>query len=244
MKGAGQTPFCRNADGRAVLRSSIREFLASEAMHYAGVSTTRALSLVVSDVDLITRPWYSDNSKSNIPFLGDPRLAEYSDEDKKKIIRQVRQHQKSDPNILVKEKAAITCRVAPSFVRIGHIDLYARRAEKASMASPVDGSSKTRWNTSTLQWSELEQIIWHACYREYKDTAYDPYYEKGDIASAAAVLLEQSATDIATMVAQWIRVGFAQGNFNGDNCLIAGRTMDYGKLFCACLRWVSFGRII
>jgi uncharacterized protein YdiU (UPF0061 family) len=48
IKGAGTTPFCRGADGRAVLRSSVREFLASEAMHQLGVSTTRALSLVVS----------------------------------------------------------------------------------------------------------------------------------------------------------------------------------------------------
>ena len=49
LKGGGQTPFCRNADGRAVLRSSVREFLASEAMHALGVPTTRALSLIVSD---------------------------------------------------------------------------------------------------------------------------------------------------------------------------------------------------
>ena len=41
LKGAGTTPFCRNADGRAVLRSSVREFLASEAMHHLGVPTTR-----------------------------------------------------------------------------------------------------------------------------------------------------------------------------------------------------------
>ncbi|HEV7778811.1 MAG TPA: YdiU family protein [Luteibacter sp.] len=46
LKGAGPTPYSRGADGRAVLRSSIREFLCSEAMHHLGVPTTRALSLV------------------------------------------------------------------------------------------------------------------------------------------------------------------------------------------------------
>ncbi|MGA0588110.1 protein adenylyltransferase SelO [Dyella sp. KRB-257] len=46
LKGAGPTPYSRTADGRAVLRSSIREFLCSEAMHHLGVPTTRALSLV------------------------------------------------------------------------------------------------------------------------------------------------------------------------------------------------------
>ena len=46
LKGAGRTPYSRTADGRAVLRSSVREFMCSEAMHYLGVPTTRALSLV------------------------------------------------------------------------------------------------------------------------------------------------------------------------------------------------------
>lgn len=46
LKGAGPTPYSRRADGRAVMRSSVREFLCSEAMHYLGIPTTRALSLV------------------------------------------------------------------------------------------------------------------------------------------------------------------------------------------------------
>ena len=46
LKGAGLTPYSRGADGRAVLRSSVREFLCSEAMHHLGVPTTRALCLV------------------------------------------------------------------------------------------------------------------------------------------------------------------------------------------------------
>lgn len=48
LKGAGQTPYSRGADGRAVLRSSIREYLCSEAMHALGIPTTRCLSLVSS----------------------------------------------------------------------------------------------------------------------------------------------------------------------------------------------------
>ncbi len=48
LKGAGPTPYSRNADGRAVLRSSIREFLCSEAMHHLGIPTTRALCLVAT----------------------------------------------------------------------------------------------------------------------------------------------------------------------------------------------------
>jgi uncharacterized protein YdiU (UPF0061 family) len=48
LKGAGPTPYSRTADGRAVMRSSVREFLCSEAMHHLGVPTTRALSLVAT----------------------------------------------------------------------------------------------------------------------------------------------------------------------------------------------------
>ncbi|MEK8088410.1 protein adenylyltransferase SelO [Thermithiobacillus plumbiphilus] len=50
LKGAGQTPFSRMGDGRAVLRSTIREYLCSEAMHGLGIPTTRALAIVGSDL--------------------------------------------------------------------------------------------------------------------------------------------------------------------------------------------------
>ena len=49
LKGAGMTPYSRMGDGRAVLRSSVREYLASEAMHGLGIPTTRALALVTAD---------------------------------------------------------------------------------------------------------------------------------------------------------------------------------------------------
>lgn len=53
LKGAGLTPYSRMGDGRAVLRSTIRESLASEAMHYLGIPTTRALSIVTSDTPVM-----------------------------------------------------------------------------------------------------------------------------------------------------------------------------------------------
>ena len=59
LKGAGKTPFSRFADGRAVLRSSIREFLCSEHMAALGVPTTRAGTLVVSDTMAVRDPSYS-----------------------------------------------------------------------------------------------------------------------------------------------------------------------------------------
>ena len=58
LKGAGPTPYSRNADGRAVLRSSLREFLCSEAMHHLGVPTTRALSLVATGEGVMRDMFY------------------------------------------------------------------------------------------------------------------------------------------------------------------------------------------
>ena len=63
LKGAGPTPYSRTADGLAVLRSSIREFLCSEAMHHLGVPTTRALSLVVTGEQVIRDILYDGNPR-------------------------------------------------------------------------------------------------------------------------------------------------------------------------------------
>jgi uncharacterized protein YdiU (UPF0061 family) len=61
LKGAGRTPYSRTADGRAVLRSSVREFMCSEAMHYLGVPTTRALGLVATGETVIRDMFYDGN---------------------------------------------------------------------------------------------------------------------------------------------------------------------------------------
>jgi uncharacterized protein YdiU (UPF0061 family) len=63
LKGAGPTPYSRRADGRAVLRSSIREFLCSEAMHHLGVPTTRALCLVATGEPVLRDMFYDGNPK-------------------------------------------------------------------------------------------------------------------------------------------------------------------------------------
>jgi serine/tyrosine/threonine adenylyltransferase len=61
LKGAGRTPYSRTADGRAVLRSSLREFVCSEAMHFLGVPTTRALSLVATGEQVVRDMFYDGN---------------------------------------------------------------------------------------------------------------------------------------------------------------------------------------
>eukprot|EP00928_Gymnodinium_smaydae_P032026 TRINITY_DN23314_c0_g2_i1.p1 TRINITY_DN23314_c0_g2~~TRINITY_DN23314_c0_g2_i1.p1 ORF type:complete len:595 (+),score=56.67 TRINITY_DN23314_c0_g2_i1:100-1884(+) len=174
LKGAGTTPFCRGFDGRAVLRSSIREFIASEAMHALGIDTTRALSLVISDSEAVRRQWYAGHREA-----------------------------------VIVEPCAITTRVATSFLRVGHIDLFSRRA------TGPDATAASR--------EELKQIVEHALFREYPEiSAERPLPER------IIVMLETFAERVGAMVSGWLRVGFCQGNFNSDNCLVGGRTMDYG----------------
>jgi len=234
LKGGGRTPFCRGADGRAVLRSSIREFLASEAMHALGVDTTRALSLIESVKGTTARrPWYSSSSDADyakrLPSMDDPRLASYSPEERAEIVESLKA-QKRDPDIMIEEPCAITTRVAPSFTRIGHIDLFARRA--------------TAPRATAEQKKQLEQIVRHAAFREFPETIEE---HGDDLPKVARAMLEKSGTKIAKMVAGWIRVGFCQGNFNADNCLVGGRTMDYGpfgfmdKYDPAFAKWTGSG---
>jgi uncharacterized protein YdiU (UPF0061 family) len=64
LKGAGPTPYSRSADGRAVLRSSVREFLVSEAMHHLGVPTTRALCLVATGEEVIRDMFYDGRPRA------------------------------------------------------------------------------------------------------------------------------------------------------------------------------------
>lgn len=64
LKGAGPTPYSRTADGRAVMRSSIREFICSEAMFHLGVPTTRALALVATGEAVVRDMFYDGHAKA------------------------------------------------------------------------------------------------------------------------------------------------------------------------------------
>ena len=179
LKGAGPTPYCRGADGRAVLRSSVREFLAQEFMHALGVPTSRSLSLYVSTSQRVSRPWYSPGTRSH------------------------------NPDILMHDPIAISTRVAPSFLRVGQLELFARRARK---------------NEHKLAHQELEMIVLHAIEREYSKEI-DNTLSTGE---KVVLLAFEFRRRLTKLVANWIRVGFCQGNFNSDNCTIGGFTLDYG----------------
>ena len=184
LKGGGRTPYCRGADGRAVLRSSVREFLAQEHMHALGVPTSRSLSLYVSKTEKVTRPWYSEGSRSK------------------------------DPDMLISEPVAISTRVAPSFIRVGQLELFGRRARKKEHPKAME---------------ELEKIVLHLIDREYGDVID----QKLTTAEKVVLLARAFRSRLTSLVANWIRIGYCQGNFNSDNCAVGGFTLDYGPFgFC------------
>jgi uncharacterized protein YdiU (UPF0061 family) len=184
LKGGGRTPYCRGADGRAVLRSSVREFLAQEHMHALGIPTSRSLSLYVSKTEKVQRPWYSEGSRS------------------------------VDPDRIVDEPVAISTRVAPSFIRVGQIELYGRRARKQEHPGALE---------------ELEQIVLHLIDREYADVIDKTL----GTAEKVVLIAREFRSRLTSLVANWIRVGYCQGNFNSDNCAVGGFTLDYGPFgFC------------
>lgn len=165
LKGAGPTPYSRSADGRAVLRSSVREFLCSEAMHHLGVPTTRALSLVATGESVVRDMFYDGNPAP--------------------------------------EPGAIVCRVAPSFIRLGHFELPASRGDRALLERLVDFTISRDFPHLVETWP-------------------------GDVLSRRAAWFAEVCERTAVTIAHWMRVGFVHGVMNTDNLSVLGLTIDYG----------------
>ncbi|HSP03825.1 MAG TPA: YdiU family protein [Acidimicrobiales bacterium] len=166
LKGAGPTPYSRSADGRAVLRSSVREFLCSEAMHHLGVPTTRALSLVTTG-DQVVRDMFYD---------GHP----------------------------APEPGAVVCRVAPSFTRFGTFELPASLGEE----------------------DLLRQLVDHTLAHDFPHLGAprDDQHRRELLID----LFDEVCRRTASLMVDWMRVGFVHGVMNTDNLSILGLTIDYG----------------
>ena len=162
LKGSGKTPYSRRGDGRAVLRSSLREFLCSEAMFSLGVPTSRAVSMVVSDDPVIRDPLYNGT--------------------------------------IVKERAAVVLRLAPSWFRFGSFEILAANTEVQLMIQLLDF------------------VVEHH-FSNVIDTASSHRYIE-----FFATVVNQTTE----MVVKWLSHGFAHGVCNTDNFSILSITIDYG----------------
>jgi uncharacterized protein YdiU (UPF0061 family) len=159
LKGAGPTAYSRRADGRAVLRSSVREYLMSEAMFHLGIPTTRALGLVTTG-DKVIRDMFYD---------GRPAY----------------------------EPGAIVMRVAPSFLRFGNFEMLRARNEIIHL-------------TNLVNWTI--------------DHHYPHLQGEDRIIKWVGEVVDRTAT----MIVEWLRVGFVHGVMNTDNMSVLGLTIDYG----------------
>ena len=161
LKGAGPTPYSRSADGRAVLRSSLREFLCSEAMHHLGVPTTRALSLMTTGESVLRDMFYDGHAAD--------------------------------------EPGAIVCRVAPSFIRFGHFEIFAQREDERT----------------------LRELVTFCIDRDFPHIT-------GSADEKFAQWFKAICERTALLVNEWLRVGFVHGVMNTDNMSVLGLTIDYG----------------
>jgi len=114
----------------------------------------------------------------------------------------------------VDNPTAITTRVAPSFLRVGQIELFARRVHSNAHQGALN---------------ELQMIVKHLIERNYQQVI-DPSLAFTDQVVELAHLFRGRLT---SLVANWMCVGYCQGNFNSDNCAAGGFTLDYGPFgFC------------
>ena len=157
LKGSGITPYSRSGDGKAVLRSSVREYLASEAVFQLGIPSTRAVALVHDD----QTPVYRET----------------------------------------RESAAMVLRVAPSFLRLGHLEYWGRHGYAERLSPYIAYLFRTFFNANGLDFLPVQQL--HA-------------------------VLTMSAILNAVTMAQWQGVGFCHGVLNSDNLSLLGLTLDYG----------------
>ncbi len=180
LKGSGLTPYSRMGDGRAVIRSSVREYLASEAMHGLGIPTTRALSIVVAD---------------------DPVYRE------------------------TVERAAVVSRLAPSFIRFGTFEHWARQPEalRRLFDFTVDHYFPELREGSDMRPASAPPapVVPSVLTQAQRDEYTGPQ-------AVVRRFLHEVVARSARREAAWQTVGFCHGVMNTVNMSILGLTLDYG----------------
>ena len=207
LKGSGTTPFSRRGDGRAVLRSSVREYLVSEAMEAMGVPTTRALCLVASRTQYTQRMWYNPADVGRRDHPPDTLI-----EERCAITRRLASHKGGPrppapvarPHLglglgLARAGAraragptprhARRCRAAPSFLRVGHVELWSRRLSREEAGAEAG----------------LRALLEHALKREF------PEVDAGlPLRDRLLAMLRAFAERQAALSTAWVRVGYVQ----------------------------------
>ena len=220
LKGAGLTPFSRTADGRKVLRSSLREFIASEYMAHAGVPTTRAATLVTSDSRVARDPVYSGEVVMERCSIVS-RIAET-------FVR-------FGSFEICKPKDGATSRAGPSagspevimtlFTYVAE-EFYADIANEckaevaAARAAEAKVAKAAAISTAVAKASGDEPPA--------KSVSTNASSNKAWQEVASTRVLAEVCRRTAALVAKWQALGWVHGVLNTDNMSIVGLTIDYG----------------
>lgn len=236
LKGAGPTPFSRTADGRKVLRSSLREFLCSEAMFSLNIPTTRAGILVVSSGDTVERdPMYTGDVITE-PVSVCTRIApNFIRFGSFEICKPSSQEEEEDFEDEVNSKNSKTA----AGIKKSIFDENDAEDANHFVSSGSNGRAGPSAETG------LEPIIslfeftakfyfpreWRQADAERKQTIQAAMLGSKHLptrALAAPIVFKSIVRSTARLVAQWQCAGFVHGVLNTDNMSILGLTIDYG----------------
>ena len=182
-------------------------YTASEAMHHLGVPTTRALSIIETRAE-VRRPWYD--------VTGTARQREISDSGSGNGTGEVLKSERYSPNVLLREKGAIICRVSPSFLRVAQLELFAKRGEVRELIMVADYTCLREFPdlldlTSSSKSDPLTgspadpSVANREISDEYKYTHYTGSPER------YIAMYKRIIAANAYLVSEWLRVGYVQG---------------------------------
>ncbi|KAK6937063.1 Protein adenylyltransferase SelO [Dillenia turbinata] len=223
LKGAGKTPYSRFADGLAVLRSSIREFLCSEAMHFLGIPTTRALSLVMTG-KYVTRDMFYDGNPKEEPGAIVCRVAQSFLRFGSYQIHAARGKEDLD---IVRTLADYTIRH-----HFPHIENMSK-SESLSFSIGEEEHSVVDLTSNKYAGVYVRNLCLYVVKQgcggliSINDACVLFMVSKCSVCLRIAWSVEV-AERTASLVARWQGVGFTHGVLNTDNMSVLGLTIDYG----------------
>ncbi|KJE94540.1 hypothetical protein CAOG_05172 [Capsaspora owczarzaki ATCC 30864] len=252
LKGSGRTPFSRDGDGRAVVRSSVRELLASEALYALGIPTTRALALVAGDETVLRDPLGDGHpvpERTAVLLRASPSWLRFGSFERFAAFGS----QPSRPDIQRQLVQFLQAHHAPELVRkdgqsVGLMGRIAGRVSQFLSGTLFHASSNEEHSQQLFSKRTPPTTFEHLrqgspllrAYRMVADFVSQFNWARvSDAGWAAQLLAEEDPVDYsrwfvgvvnntAWLVANWQAYGFAHGVCNTDNFSILGLTLDYG----------------
>ncbi|KAG0208724.1 hypothetical protein BGX28_000422 [Mortierella sp. GBA30] len=216
LKGAGKTPYSRFADGHAVLRSSIREYLCAEAVAALGVASSRSLAILSTETMVVREEGGEPGSivcrvaPSWIRF-GSFEIFFYRKD--RKNLRQLAEYVCNEVFSLPKDDPKEITRFGEEFRKM---EVHKPAIDKVEEAS------------SSVKKDETDPAATEGAMEGAPVAEPEHQHDKPMYRNRFAKMFEEVARRTALMVSGWQAIGFCHGVMNTDNMSILGLTIDYG----------------